>query len=403
MIITIINQHTLNHGDEAAAKALYKALHHDKIEKLNILHTITEADLFQVKKLVCNDKNQNHYAILQLRLFEKVILIASLFFPYFLSQKLIRLSKALSKELDIIKFSKKIISAPGGVNLGPYKDWRYLWRLYVAIKERKEIAVYSISYGPLPDIPFFRKKSQYVLNGVKFLSLRDKKSQEFAKQANIDFIPAIDTAFLYNDYDSVDIPSKYHSLIKKNFIVIVPNELYIWHPNFKNIKPEILDDKYIKIFNYFLDRGFDIVCLPQLFGRQNDKDYMARIKKQLGSENIHIFNEQDSSDIQQAIIAKSQFVIGARYHSIIFAINNNIPFVSLAYEHKMTNTLELLGLQENNIMIEDMLDNDDYIEKIDNLFSRRDEIARKVCMASEKAHKIATTTYDMFKKNFLMS
>ena len=53
----------------------------------------------------------------------------------------------------------------------------------------------------------------------------------------------------------------------------------------------------------------------------------------------------------QAVIAGSKCVVGARYHSIVFAINNDVPFVTLNYENRILGMLEALGKQDRVVDI----------------------------------------------------
>lgn len=398
MKVLIINQHTSNHGDEAAAKSLYRALKTKGIEKLNILYNTIS--LQEQEKFILDNIEQEHYSSPVLKLIDKAILIASLSMPYSIGKKLIQLSTPLKKELDLISSADKIISAPGGVNLGPYKDWRYLWRLYIAIKEKKDLAIYSISFGPLPDNVLFKYLSKYVLKNASFLSLRDNKSQSLAKEFKIPYTESIDTAFLYDGTELV-LPKEYKNILNQKYVVVVPNELYRWHPVYKASNAKLIDNKYINIFKYFLNKKYSIVCLPQLFGKDSDALYMQRLKEQIGSSNIHILNSYDSSDLQQYIISKSEFIVGARYHTIIFAINNATPFLSLAYEHKMTNTLEILELNEYSITIDEMLENDSYLEKLDKCFDKKDLNKEQIINAKQKAHGIAKKTFSIISDKFL--
>src|SRR5690606_1315905 len=225
-----------------------------------------------------------------------------------------------------------------------YMDYHYLWRLFVVYKLKKELAIYSISFGPLTGLPeIFRKRSVEVLRYAQFLSLRDDKSHEFGKELGLDFYKSIDTAFLSKKEER--IPNEYKEALEKEYVVIVPNELYNWHPYFKSIDKNLMDKFYIEITNLFVNElNLNVVFLPQLFANQNDMDYMTRLKKSISSENVLVIDSAYNSDVQQKIISKSNFVVGARYHTIIFSINNNVPFFALSYEHKMENMLSLLSL-----------------------------------------------------------
>ncbi len=376
MKILIINQHAGNHGDEAAGKGLLKGLK-QKIDftnnKISVLYNKNTID--ELEKI---DDNQyiNHYSGNQLDKIEKVIAMCCFVLPFKLGKMLIKLSPILSCEYRLINESDKIINAPGGVNIGPYKDWRYLWRLFVSLKLKKDVAIYSISFGPLPENFLFRKISLYVLKNAKFFSIRDKQSQSFANELGVNYIPSIDTAFIgYEDVEKLS--ENIDKLIYDDYVVIVPNELHNWgnrnkwHHNFKNCNKNDLDEIYINIIKYILSLNKKIYLLPQLYGTQNDVTYFNDLKNKVGSENVIVIDEKYNSNIQQTIVKNAKFLIGARYHSVIFALNNKVPFLSLSYEHKMKNTLEILALENHNIDLVDILSNNDIdiIKKLEQLLS----------------------------------
>ena len=70
--------------------------------------------------------------------------------------------------------------------------------------------------------------------------------------------------------------------------------------------------------------------------------------------------------------------IGARYHSVVFAINNEIPFVSLSYEHKMKGLLEVLNMTDRMVEIQDIFDGksgefEKALDKVEHLVSGKQE------------------------------
>ena len=90
--------------------------------------------------------------------------------------------------------------------------------------------------------------------------------------------------------------------------------------------------------------------LPQTYRSViNDYGYFCRLSERAAGKPVVVIDEQQSSDVQQKIIAGAHLVVGERYHSIVFAINNRTPFVSLSYEHKMTGLLEKLGLLDRSV------------------------------------------------------
>jgi len=398
MKILIINQHTSNHGDEAAGKALIRGLMTLKSDiSLGVLYNagkLTENDKFAV------DKKIEHFGPPETSFRDKILLILTFLLPFNIIRKFYFLGTLVNFEYNLLNRFDKIISAPGGVNIGPYKDWKYIWRLYVALKLNKPLAIYSISFGPMPKGYLFRKISEYILSNASFLSLRDSKSQQYATELDINYLRSIDTAFL-NNQPEIDINNGFDFSRLKNYVVIVPNDLHAWHPEFKKINRSVFDEIYLRIINYFLDKKINVVLLPQLFGSQNDRKYFDFLNKTTNNR-LEIIDEKYSSDVQQKIIQNAMFLIGARYHTVIFSVNNKRPFVSLAYEHKMTNTLDQLDLSLCNVNILDILTNEvDILKLIDERFNNRKETEVKVELASKKATAIATSTLEMLEKNFL--
>lgn len=395
MKLLMINQHASNHGDEAAGKALIRAIRAKGFkEEINILYntkTNYDNEYLNVDSSIKNNEYQNLTKI------DKILILLTFLLPFFFIKKFFSKSAVISKEFQLINQSDYIIGNPGGVNIGPYKDWRYLWRLFVAIKLHKNVSIYSISFGPIPANYLFKKTSLFVLKNANFLSLRDKKSQRFAKELNIDFTSSIDTAFL-NNQPYEEIPLEVCNKLEKKYVIVVPNELYKWHPLYMNLDKEKLNKLYIRIINYFTLQNIQVVLLPQMYGTENDSNYFKKLKERSeNSDKIIIIDSNYSVDIQQQIVSKADFLIGARYHTIIFSINNNKPFLSLAYEHKMTNTLETLNLSDNNFELHNILDEKvNIIHELNQLYLNKDNIGTKVKESNLQANKIANETFGNF-------
>ena len=71
---------------------------------------------------------------------------------------------------------------------------------------------------------------------------------------------------------------------------------------------------------------------------------------------ILVVEDKYSSDIQQCIIEKSQLIIGARYHSVIFGLNRSTPVIALNYEHKIEGVLDLLNVKDSIINFKNIND-----------------------------------------------
>ncbi len=399
MKILIINQHSKNHGDEAAGLALIRKLYKEGYTNISVSYNMD---------FPCNDrcklkyKDIKHITPIRLNRFNYKALVLFNKYPYFLTWILCMCSNELRKEYYHIKNSDIIISASGGVNLGLYHDERYLWKLLITKRLKKKYAIYSPSIGPFGDDKNYLLRVKEVLSSASFLSLRDQKSYLYAEQLHVPFIKSIDTAFL-EEHSATKLPEELNPFMFNKFVIIVPNQLYNWHPSFRDIfNIEKIDTFYIQLISIFNNRGFRVVLLPQLYeqGDKNDEIYFKKLKGT--NENVTVISTQYSSDIQQKIFEKADFVIGARYHSIIFAINSNTPFCCLSYEHKMSDMLELLDLKEFSIEIKNAFeDNETAYLKILEMFDKKDFLSEKLLTSTPKARKIASDCFTLLCENIL--
>ena len=264
----------------------------------------------------------------------------------------------LRKLIPYYKWADLVVCAPGGICMGGFQDWLHLYQLYLAKVLNKPLVYYSRSFGPFPTRTFsnrlFKRFSLEILRYFSFLSIRDAKTMQLADELGLSYVPSIDTAFL--DAPQVSIPSEVSAKLQGDYMVFVPNSL-TWHYAYKSIPQERIDAFYLAIMDRLHERYplLQIVMLPQLCNRGDGGDYkyFLGLKDQFSQKGIlEVLPDIYSSDMQQSVIRNAKFVIGARYHSIVFAINQAVPFVALSYEHKMEGLLEELGLQGCGMSIE---------------------------------------------------
>lgn len=375
MKILIINQPLNNRGDESAHKALVRRLAKEYPNyEINVLFE-KSANEDSIKQFSIEAPNVHYihcspYISKGFRKISEFGLKHRMYFLWFLHP-------GIRKWLQYFKDTDFVICAPGGINMGGFQSWYHLFNLYCAKLFNKPIAYYGRSIGPFPmktaDNRLFKKISVELLKYFKYISLRDKKSEQEADKLGIPYISVVDTAFLDSPHN--EVPLQVAKQIGNNpYFVFVPNSL-IWHFAYKN---KATKNDVIQFYTHLLKEVFKkypnskAVMLPQLFNGNsylsNDVLFMRDIAKNFSSEQVIVIDDIYSSDIQQSIISKSILVIGARYHSIVFAINNGVPFIALSYEHKMEGLLDTLAMKHFMVDITHLFDNRDAqvqaIEKI---------------------------------------
>lgn len=406
MNILIVNQPGYNRGDESAHKALVRTLVKRLPEiKIKVLSTQSE-QAESLRQYSINDNRisyistPNHYlgsyALQQYGLIKGWRWLWN-FHPYFRFYR------------DLYKWSNVVVCAPGGICMGGFQDWNHLFRLILAKFYKKTLAYYGRSFGPFPTETernrLFKKYSLEMLHYFSFLSIRDHKTELLAEELKIPYISTVDTAFL--DSPKVEIPYELKSLIgQKPYIVFVPNYL-LWHYVYKGkVTHEQVMGFYSKVMDELSTAYPDnnIVMLPQVFcGRDyahSDVEFFRDLAKLKNDDRIIVTPDCYSSDIQQTIISGAKALLGSRYHSIVFAINQNVPFVALSYEHKIVGLLETLGKENCCIDITHTFDNSENEKSTINQIHRLLPVIEKDEAAQTKAKAIASQCMDKFVSTF---
>lgn len=377
--LLIVNQPLNNRGDEAAHKALIRTL----------LREIANVEIRVLFVDCYSPDGMRQFTIKSPKV--KYINITSFWWhsqigPRALKNGLYFLWKFHPTTHDIkkqYKWADYVICAPGGICMGGFQDWNHLYFLQWAKFCHKPLIYFARSLGPFPtetsDNILFKKKSIEMLKYFSFLSIRDQKSEQILDNLNlkISYHSTTDTAFL--ETPNVDLPYELKLLIKgKKYIIFVPN-LLLWHYAYKNKgSKEQLIDFYANIIKITLEihSNYSILMLPQTFDNtnedENDINFFREIANKVNNQRVMITADCYSSDIQQTLIKGAYFLIGARYHSIVFAINQGIPFIALNYEHKMEGLLNKLNINNCGISLKNIFKNadsilDEFKTKISNI------------------------------------
>lgn len=405
MNILLINQPPNNRGDESAHKALIRSLLKKSNEvQIRVLY-VDKPENWDIQQYVIKDERVKYIFLHSFMKAGKINVVA---LRKKWREKLWNIHPSTRQIKAQYDWADVVVCAPGGICMGGFQDWNHLYMLKWAKHCHKPLAYFGRSFGPFPTEKLlnrqFKEISYEMLHYFSFLSIRDKVTEKLADEIGIPYISTVDTAFLDNPI--VDIPYEIKMEIgDKKYMVFVPNYL-LWHPNYKErFSVEELISFYCQVIHkiWDFDSALSIVMLPQTFGNGNmidDIHLFRMVAKNLNDKRIIVIPDCYGSDIQQQIIRKSQFVIGARYHSIVFAINQNVPFIALSYEHKITGLLSTLG--KDDCMIDfttTMLSRinqeqciDQIVQMLPNL--QCDDKARM------KAKQIAQNAFNQFVKQF---
>ena len=397
MKILLINQPLNNRGDEAAHRAfvgaLLKAYPAAKVEVLFAGTPEADIDAFKV-----DDKRVEYKNLVPARLFFKFrcSFLISIKSPALLKfvWKFHPTIRAIMREC---RKSDVVVCAPGGTCLGWQRNWMHLFFLQMAEFSGKPTAYWGRSIGPFPTgniyLDRFYEISRRLLGGFGFISLRDSQSLELASSLGLEAVPTTDSAFL--NRPDARIPADIRKMTGKDYSVFVPNVLTCM----KGFEGRITEEDSLRFFGNVLKHILShsespVVMLPQTFnqGEWNDVLFFRKLAADANTDRVVVLPDNLSSDIQQSIIAGAKFVVGARYHSIVFAINNEVPFTALSYEHKISGLLNLIDMKDRGVNILDAFDSKEKEEKALNGFRHAFD-TMSATLGRDKAVKLANDAF----------
>lgn len=401
MNILIINQPGYNRGDESAHKGLVRTLVMKLPQaKIKIMSSQWQSESIRQYTV----KNENVEYITSTTSFHDY----NLFLWHGINidrYGLLKYRPSIYKLKKIYNWADIVICAPGGICMGGFQDWNHLMHLKLAKVFNKPLVYYGRSFGPFPTETKsnreFKRISLEMLNYFSFLSIRDRKSEQLAEELGISYISTVDSAFL--DSPQVEIPYELKYVIgDKPYMVFVPNYL-LWHYAYRNrISHDTVINFYSKVIEtiWQCNPELNIIMLPQLFCANNyafnDILLFRELAEKKNDKRIIVTADCYSSNIQQTIINSAKYVIGARYHSIVFAINQDVPCIALSYEHKITGLLETLGKSEWCIDFTQTLDNEENQEKCLSEIRRLIPLMKPDKNARLKAKQIAASCMNKF-------
>jgi len=373
--IVIVNVHWNNRGDEAALKGLW----------LNLRKRFPSSKIttiFKSKTPINDDLNAFTDEVLVNNFKESMFKIM---FCILFRGKIFKNSD-ISKLIRVILNADLIIYGPGGSVISDYfykyKQIEYLTPFAVSFFFGIPLYVIGPSFGPFDLSKKFLVR-KFLINKAKKLCVREEHSKNslLMLDKNIEVVSTTDLCFSYQNFHYIKnkkfekIFDKFKFLENEKKTVGITLTDFSWHVKIgKDLKLiKNLNLVYQDFINYLANNNFKVLLIPQLFGFQNDYDYLNKFNGM--SKNIEILSTEFDCDEQKKIISKLYAFVGVRYHSNIFAIMTKVPNISIIYENKMEGFLKDSGLKNLGLNLYD-LDTNILIKKFEKLCINRDTIIK---------------------------
>ncbi|TYR78849.1 hypothetical protein FZC66_17630 [Priestia megaterium] len=366
MKITIINQHTNNFGDDAAGVGMAHQIR-ELFPEANIeflYHSFKPCGTIPFHDQ--NTTHRNDLLILKKDLPDAIRYIASKFIP-FISYG----NGNVAKTVKQIKDADRIVVSPCGANIGIYKDWIFLLRVLMAVLEGKTPYFHLNTIGKSGNF-LFDLMAKYALKKSK-VYVRESKSIRELKSIGIKAEQGVDTAF--------SLPKRVENKFKsKDYLALIPTQFDNWHVSYREngIDSSVKNTLLPNIATFCLENNLDIKIIPHLTGELKEDEFLEEYKSTLVSlgmskDSVHIENEVKSFYDYEDVIKASNLVVSMRYHGVIFAIKNSIPFLSLAYENKMREACMYSETLDLNVNLKE-LSKTDVLSKLNYVYENEKKI-----------------------------
>lgn len=258
----------------------------------------------------------------------------------------INLNKTIHDKLVIFKNTDFVITVGGGyirgnkgIN-GSMVLFFILHSIFISIILKKTTIGYPQSIGPFAD-KFQKSMANLVIKRMSAVIARETISYEYLRKIglkNAYLVP--DSGFLLNYGSEVIKPENSPKIVGITVRKwLTENEQNIYEKNIALLCDYIIE-KY----------GFKIMFIPQVtVENHNDDDRLCSndvYEKMKNKNGVSVSNtDYDYQEIKK-VYSSLDFLIGTRFHSVIFALTSLVPSIAIQYEHKTIGIMTDLGLEK---------------------------------------------------------
>lgn len=300
------------------------------------------------------------------------------------------LSREQKKTFEVYKSAKAAFVKGGGFLhayeglVDVYKIYFFLYHINLAHSMHIPVYVMPNSYGP-----FSTSTSRWLikkcLSKCQLVCSRESISHDVLKEnCGIDSFISPDLAmYLKKDsaFDARRVLNEKGIILHRGKMVGITVRPYRF-PGKRNAKE--LYEKYKKsvcnLIKWLDDNGFFPVLIEHVFSKNfHERDLICinEISEVLKKEkkDVMIFSDQTLDCMQmKAVYAEMDYLIGTRFHSVIFALTENVPVIAITYGgNKGDGIMRDLNLSSYAIQIDNM-DEHSLIDCFVSLVKKQNEV-----------------------------
>jgi polysaccharide pyruvyl transferase WcaK-like protein len=227
--------------------------------------------------------------------------------------------------------------------------------LWLAQRFGVPVALGPQSYGPFPRARQ-RAMIRAVLGGAELVVAREDISVGCLVDAGVPadrIVRGVDSGFAFAGRSRLDWRRRLGVAPEDTVVVVTARE---WLPTAQQAEYE---RSLVALVRHILARAnHHVVLAPQVtcsFQDDDDRIVNARLADQVDSPRLHVLTDDsiDHHDIH-TLYGNAQYIVGTRFHSVIFGLTGNVPCLAIEYDHKTRGIMRDLGVEEWVIRISEV-------------------------------------------------
>lgn len=232
--------------------------------------------------------------------------------------------------------------------------------LFLARLNHKVTVVYGIGAGPI-DTKFGKYLSNKILNNTDLITVRDPMSKKVLDSCGVkNVIQTVDPAF------GIKIPSKQEMELfaEKEYTLnenIISTTVYNWlqdsdiycNSSKPNSEIQIRRHSIANVYNLLINKyQKKLMFIPTV---KTDIDGYSKLNELISTRNqSSVKGYENDFNYVFSLLSSSEILIGMRLHSLILATIIGVPFVPISYCGKVKSYLEMIGMSEFYLDVEDI-------------------------------------------------
>ncbi len=325
-------------------------------------------------------------------------------FTSWLPQEVAREVKALEEADLVVSMGGGYLNARKG--LDGYQNIFYaLLPALIAQHEHKPVVFGPQSFGPFTSAPQ-RWLVRRVLLRSPLVMAREDISVGILERCGVPtthIVRAVDSGFAFDPGPGRNWREE---LRVANNAVLIGMTARRW---LKPAAQESYERALTEVINEVQSRALHhVILIPQVtsdYMADDDRIVEKRIASYCARAPICIEDRSDHHDLKN-LYGELTYLIGTRFHSVIFSLTSRVPCVAIEYEHKTRGIMRDLGLEEWVIKIEDTTDGlhdlfarmedsrTDYLRRLDDVMPAYRRRAEQMVPLLAQVHPQKSQTFE---------